>query len=312
MSRQDYLHLLGEQEQLLRMLAKVPETDVIDRMSLEERLRAVEAALQAVPVDTAEQAHVRLTFRGKPVVGSHGIFADFGATAVAKFIDAVSSVAASFTAPLAATGPIPNRLQNQLLITSTAIGSFGFELEEYRGEQLPLVAGPTPLGLALEQTLALFQGTTGSDDELADSASDTDPRALGTVRSFLETLVNAEATCALEYGARSFRFTDVGQVKRSYERLSTDNLQESTQEIEGEFQGVLPKRRTFEFKLSGQDDVIVGKVGPAIPDADALNKLLRHKTKIKVMITRVGNGRPRYLLLTKPDSAELDSAEYSE
>ncbi len=33
-------------------------------------------------------------------------------------------------------GPIPNRDQNQLLITNTAVGSFGFELEEYCAEQL--------------------------------------------------------------------------------------------------------------------------------------------------------------------------------
>src|SRR6266702_8707634 len=155
MSRQDYLHLRGEQEQLRRMLDKIPVENVIDRMSVEARLQDVEARLSAVRVDLIEPAHAKLTFRGKPVVGSHGIFADFGAAAVTKFIDAVACVAASISAPLAATGPIPNREQNQLLITSTAIGSFGFELEEYRGEQLPLVESPTPVGLALEQTLAL-------------------------------------------------------------------------------------------------------------------------------------------------------------
>jgi hypothetical protein len=37
---------------------------------------------------------------------------------------------ASLAAPLAAMGRIPNRDQHQLLITSTALGSFGFELDE--------------------------------------------------------------------------------------------------------------------------------------------------------------------------------------
>ena len=34
-----------------------------------------------------------MTFRGKPVVGTYGIFADFGVSAVSKFIDAVADAA---------------------------------------------------------------------------------------------------------------------------------------------------------------------------------------------------------------------------
>lgn len=300
MNRHNYQLILAERSQLRQILERIPEEDVIDRLSLQARLSKAEAFLsEAAPYDR-EPARVRLTFRGQPVVGSYGIFADFGTNAVSKFIDAVTSVAASLSAPLAATGPIPNRLQNQLLITSTATGSFGFELEEYVGEQLPLVGEPTPIALALMQTQALLQGTLGSDDELADSASDSDPRALNSIRTFLDTLAGAEATCAIEYGERSFRFNDVGQVRRSCERLSRDNLHEDTQTIEGMFQGVLPKRRTFEFAIAGQPDIIVGKVSLVIPDASVLNNLLHQQVRIKVMTTRVGIGRPRYVLLEPP------------
>lgn len=304
MNRQNYQLILAERSQLRQMLERIPEDDVIDRISIQARLSKADALVAESALAGREPARVRLTFRGQPVVGSYGIFADFGTAAVSKFIDAVASVAASLNAPLAATGPIPNRIQNQLLITNTAMGSFGFELEEYFGEQMQLVEEPSPVALALVQTQALLQGTLGTDDELADTAADSDPRALNSIRTFLDTLAGAEATCAIEYGERSFRFNDVGQVRRSLERLSQDNLREEIQYIQGEFQGVLPKRRTFEFAISGQTEIIAGKVSSAIPDASILNELLHQQVRIKVMTTRVGNGRPRYVLLEQPELLE--------
>ena len=98
MNRQDYNYLLAEQTQLRKMLEKIPVADVIDRMSIESRLQGVERLLsEFTEVQIREPARVKLTFRGQPVVGSYGIFADFGAAAVSKFIDAVASVAASFS-----------------------------------------------------------------------------------------------------------------------------------------------------------------------------------------------------------------------
>lgn len=299
MNQQDRLHLLAERKFLRERLAELPDSARIMRISTESRLRAIEERLAQEPVDEQEPARVRLTFNGRPVIGSYGIFAEFGMKAVSSFTDAVAAVAASLSSPLAAMGPIPNREQHQLLITSTALGSFGFELEEYRVGQLPLEEA-SPVAQALERTQNLLQGTVGTDDQLADSAADTDPRALDKVRVFLQTLVDYEAICTMQYRDRGFRFTDVGQVRNSLARLGKDNLREDEQVFDGEFQGVLPKGRTFEFKLAGQDEVMRGKVGPAIRDADALNARLHQSARIKVMVTRVGNGRPRYVLIEAP------------
>ena len=59
----------------------------------------------------------------------------------------------------------------------------------------------------------------------------------------------------------------------------------------------MPKGRTFEFKLAETDEVIRGKVGPAIADPDVINQHLHQPTTIDVLATRVGNGRPRYVLM---------------
>lgn len=295
------LHQAAELSALRKMLAEIPEEDVIDRLSLEARLKSLESRVEAFPaVDSAwAPVKARLTFRGKPIIGSHGILADFGAAAVGRFSDAVAAVAASFSGPLSSMGPIPNRGQNQLLITSTAIGSFGFELEEHR-TGLPLQER-SPIEDALEQTQALLQGTLGSDDDLADTVVGADPRALGFVRSFLQVMADAEATCAFEFKNRAFRFTDVGQVRRSLDRLSQDNLHESDDWLSGELQGVMPTRRTFEFQVVGQPDIIVGKIASSIIDAKALYGYLGQKSRIHVAVTRVGSGRPRYVLLAEPE-----------
>ena len=47
-------------------------------------------------------------------------------------------------------------------------------------------------------------------------------------------------------------------------RFGQDNLHEEPQLFSGVFQGALPKRRTFEFRLAGTAEVITGKIGPAV------------------------------------------------
>ena len=299
MNNEDRQHLLAERTFLQRLLAKTPATARLTRMSDEARLRKVEAQLAALPSDERAPARARLTFDGVPVIRSHGIFADFGMKAVSSFTEAVASVAASLSAPLAAMGPIPNRDQNQLLITSTAVGSFGFELEEYRAEQLALEEA-SPVATALERTQALLQSTLGNDDDLADIASETDPRALDKVRTFLKVLADNSAVCALQYGGSGVRFTDVGQVSRSLARLAADNLHESEEQLRGEFVGVLPNSRSFEFRLASDGQIIRGKVSPRVQNVGTINDHLHSAVQIYVTRTQVGNGRPRYLLTQMP------------
>lgn len=309
MNRQDHVHLLGERNSLQRMIADTPAEEVLDRGSLTARLEEVEHLLAGANINEREPARAQLTFNGRPVVGSYGIFADFGMKAVNGFTEAVAAVAATLAGPLFAKGPIPNRDQNQLLITNTALGSFGFELEEYRSGKLPFDE-QSMLELALERTQNLLQGTINADDELlADAATELDQRALDKVRAFVKTLADNDAVCALQFRNHVFRFSDMGQVRRSLERLSQDNLREEAQSLEGEFKGVLPsKRRTFEFKVNGQDEVIIGKISPAVTNLDEINAHLYKATCIKVMTTRVGNGRPRYVLLEMPQWAGLLNA----
>ena len=304
----EHQQLLAEKNFLNQDLAETPENAKLTRRSLEVRLRKVEKALEAIADGGSMPARARLTFNGLPVVGSHGIFADFGMKAVCSFSDAVTSVAASIRAPLASMGPIPNRDLNQFLITNTALGSFGFELEEYQHQQ-SMVAGDSSLAIALERTRALLQSTLGNDEELADRASETDPRALDKVRAFLRVLADNDAICTLQHGKHQVRFLDVGQVRSSLARLEADNLQEKHEQIAGSFEGALPNARTFEFKLSDSEHVIRGKIADAVQNIDQLNEHRHVKVEISVTITQVGNGRPRYVLTQLPHWPAAFSAQ---
>jgi hypothetical protein len=299
MTEQERTFLLAEKSTLERLLEDIPREAVLERPGLEARLGDVQEHLATADPPGREPARARLTFRGRPVVGHYGIFAEFGASATSAFTDAVAKVAAGLTGPLAPMGPIPNRQESQMLITSTAIGSFGFELEEHRSGQIEF-GEVSPVAQALDMTRNLLQSTLGSDDELADSAVGTDPRAVEALRWFLDLLASNEAICVLECSGKVFRFVDVGQVRHSAQRLGRDNLREELTQLKGEFQGVLPGGRTFEFRLAEGGDVVRGKVGPAISDPDLINRHLHELVTIEVLATRVANGRPRYALIAIP------------
>lgn len=148
-------------------------------------------------------------------------------------------------------GPIPKRDKNQLLITGTAIGSFGFEFDLSHVE--PNLFADNPGYIALEKIEALFRlAASGSDNDVAEAIEDVHPRAVRKVYEFLDFLVQQQAWCGLEFSDQVFRYANYEQLKAASERLKDDNIHEKTEIFQGEFQGVLPSGRTFEFCLSGE------------------------------------------------------------
>jgi hypothetical protein len=144
---------------------------------------------------------------------------------MAAFSETVVALAASQDAPLAGVGPIPNREQHQLLITGTALGSFGFEVEE-RQPDTSLFLEDSALALAMAQTVELLRSVGGTDDELTEAIAGVDPRVLRSLRELLQVLAQNEAVCNLEFRDRSVGFRDVAQVRRSLERLAQENIHE--------------------------------------------------------------------------------------
>lgn len=300
MSNSHYLQLAGERQTLQRMLDNTPTEDVLDRGSLLARLEEVEFELAQVHAPEKEPVRARLTFNGRPVLGSHGVFADFAAKAVGGFSEAVAAIAASFSAPLASRGPIPNRGSNQLVITGTALGSFGFMLEEYPGHSIGANDDPSDLELAIDYTQRLFYGVVSGDNELlADAVAEIDPRALDKVRSFMDVLAENSAVCSLVVRDSEVRFSDVEQVQHGLKLIAVDNIREEKLVVGGVFQGVLPAKRNFEFKPS-DGDVIFGKIGASVFYPEIINEHLQELVTCSFEVTRIGEGKPRYLLNALP------------
>ena len=292
----DNLSLSSEIMELESILASIPQESVIERLAFEERLASAKSVLQRLPLDHLQEK-ARLTFRGRPVFGSHGIAADFGSRAAGSFADAFAAVVAGLNESLRYMGPIPDKAKNQLLITGTAVGSFGFEFElpSQRDELFPKT-DRTEEALEKMQTL-LRVSAEGTDDEVTELVDAIHPRAVKKVAEFLEYLAQQQAWCGLEFKEQFFRYQDIEQLQFSAERLKEENIHETDEEYRGEFQGVLPYSRTFEFKLVDQSGILKGKVDIAIEDPDLLNREWLHKlVDVRLHVIQVGQGRPRFTL----------------
>lgn len=305
MNSKDRMSLVSEIQKLELMLKDIPEENVIDRLSLEQRLECAINLLNELVEDEPKRA--RLTFRGDPVVGSHGIVADFAAKASSSFNDAIAAVAAGLSDQLRYMGPIPNRNSNQLLITGTAVGSFGFEFEVPSGgdDQLELLSEPTMAELAIDKVKKLFElSAVGSDDQVAELVDEIHPRAVKKVYDFLDQLLQNNAWCGLEFNDSYFKYQDIGQLDSSAKRLKADNIKESRETYSGLFLGILPTSRNFEFQTSDRV-VIRGKIGSEIEDADVLNKdYLRKPVATTFSVIQVGQARPRFTLEKLSDVGE--------
>ncbi len=299
MNREERNYLRAERQQVAGILAGIPAEDIIDRTSFQARLDQINAELRDAGDSNRLPVTTRLTFRGRPVVGSQAVYAEFGMAATQAFTEAVITRAAALKEPLSEMGPIPNRGDYQLLLTGTAFGSFGFQLEE-PGDNL-LVGEETLVGKALLETQHLLESTSASDDELTDATAGLPPRVIKEARKFLETLASYDAVCNITVGSRSFGFSDVGQVRQAAQRLDVSNIHQDDRTFFGVFLGVLPTARTFEFQVTGGDNqVLRGKIAAGVNDPSIINRHLNREVGIKLMATRVGEGKPKFVLQELP------------
>ena len=304
MNIHEYRSLLSEQGALKTLIDESPETNVIGRMSLEHRLSKVESELERYKGHSPRLISVSLTFRGKPVSGSHGIRADFGSAAVKAFANAVTLVGASQRSWLPATGRVPHGGDYQLMITGTALGSFGFQVED-ASEQLPLVGEVTPVEQAIKRIKGILEASTGSDEQLEHAIGDTDKRAVRSVGAFVQRVAVSAAVCALEFNGDVFRFRDPSQVRESADRLNQFNIEEVDLTFAGCFQGYLPRARSAEFQIEKMfgdieseimNPVITGKVDPSVANTVDISEIIGEPVRINVRRRQVGAGRHHYTI----------------
>lgn len=291
----EQLFLSSEVAQLKELIDNLPKESLIERISLQSRLANIQKELELLPKYNTEK--VKLTFNGKPVKGSHGIAADFASKAAGFFADSFSTIWANLNENLSNTGPLPRQDKGSLLITGTALGSFGFEFELPPTEPSLLSDQPTPKQAINKLSNLMRLTVEGSDDEVTEAIEEIHSRAVNKVYSFMEYLAQQQAWCTLESGDTRFGFSGYEQLKTSSERLKSENINESEQTFLGQFTGVLPDSRTFEFLNTKNDEIIKGKLDKRIVDTEVLNKKWLYKNiEVTFDVIQVGQGKPRYTL----------------
>ena len=290
------LSIQSEIDELEKILAGIPEDAVIERFAFEKRLERARTELLSLDTPGATPESLRLTFRGSPVVGSKGIQADFAGKASTAFSDAFSAILAGLSSTLNYMGPIPDKAKHPLLITGTAVGSFGFEIE--LPSSTDLFGEYSRADEAIESFRELLRvSAEGSDDDIADIVQKIHPRAVRKVADFLDLLHRNNDWCGLEFRDQHFKYNNIDQLSISEDRLREENIDEREESYFGEFQGVLPQSRTFEFRVADGDSIIKGKVDDGIEDPDILNREWLHKPRrVTFDVVQVGQGRPRFTL----------------
>lgn len=234
-----------------------PEEDPVGYLQFSKRAEALTRRIEELESVPSTGAEVGLFFGGRPVVGSHGILAEFGAKAVAEFQNLVSSAYAAVDGALGARGPVPQRDRTQLLITDVARGSFGFILQQADAPQLV----DSPLKGVLSHSLDLLFRAASPDQEAFDRLAETvDGRVLASLCAFFKLVDDAGATVRLVEGGREFtlRREDVELARERTEHVS---FEENEQTIEGALY-VLPDAGRFELHRVDGKEVFRGVIAP--------------------------------------------------
>ncbi len=292
--------LRSERDYLKALMDRMPIAEVLNRKSLQHRISQVESELERTDGrGTREPAKAIVRFKGDPVVGTYGIFAKFGAIAVSQFTDTLKALAAKFVGAIVrATGPIPGCGNNEILITGTAPGSFGFIVEEDL-DNMECVAEEdgSILQKAMHKAVRILRSSTESDQLFVDEIDDIDDRIIDDFHDFLKTLSDNKAFCTLEVDDEHFSFKNEEQVYRSMQRFVRSNIKEDEIELTGKFTGSLLHDRSFEFELS-PDQVIKGKIDNDNIDPDDIITNCHKQARIMVHTRKVGDSRTSYKLLS--------------
>lgn len=235
--------------------ARTADEDPVGHMQFARRLEHLTQRLREIEAAPATNAEVGLFFGGRPVIGSYGILAEFGAKALAEFQTLVSNAFAAQEGTLGARGPVPGRERTQLLLTDVARGSFGFILHQAEDPQFVDSVMKDVVGHAVD---LVFRIASPDEETFGALAEDIDGRVLGSLRSFFKVLDDAGATMRIIEDSReiTLRREEVGLAR---ERTESVDFDETESEVTGTIY-VLPVDRRFELHPVGGGEVLRGAI----------------------------------------------------
>jgi hypothetical protein len=237
--------------------------DSLGAMQFQQQSEALEAELETLAERPEKLASLAVFFGGEPVLGNHGVKADFAGKALEDlqgFVKRRFAVAETGGA-LGARGRVPLGTSADLLVTGVRRGSFGFVLEEAAVNE-PTVQ--TALVDTVDEAARMVsQLASPNDEDFEEAAALLDNRSLAAVRNFFETLDKAGASVRIVEGDRDFSIGSA-DVRRAFTRTSSMNVIEREPQVLRGRLHLLPRSRRFEFDLLGTGEVIAGTVASGL------------------------------------------------
>ncbi|MDA8095293.1 MAG: hypothetical protein M0T84_15570 [Betaproteobacteria bacterium] len=294
--------LTADRESVKTMLAEIPDSDPVGRLSFEARLASIEEDIARLENFHEATGSVALMFAGAPVQGSRAIHADFAAEVLKSFQDLVTKrISSEDLGPLGSRGRVPERTTSTLSIRDLVRGSMGFVLEETATNESMI---DTPVKKAISDVASVItKAAAGSDEEFESTVETLDPRMLISLRGFFRALDESNASVRIVENERD-ESLDTNAIRRARTRVDATEVKDTeADDVIGELLGLLPSARRFEMKLVGTGNIIRGSVLPALamtwleliesPDERFVGQVWRAKMKIREVTER--NRPPRYV-----------------
>ena len=304
-------YLQANLSQVQRLLADcAADDDPIGHHQYSQLVEKFETQLMAMPDVIAQApAGVALFFGGRPVVGSHGIHADFSSKALDSFQKIVSQrYAAEELGPLATRGRVPLKDNTHLLITDIVRGSFGFVLQAAAPSN-EAEAADTSLKTVVDKVTSTISRLAAQDDMLFDEAvAEIDERQKSTLSEFFKLLDTEGATMRLVEGERDFELNSAS-VKRARNRVEQLQITDQTQEFSGQIAGWTDVSAKFELRLHNTREVIQGNVTTdalervATEGFEPYHKHVRASMKVREVKARNRTTKTAYTLLSLEEVA---------
>lgn len=229
------------------------DDDPVGHMQFTARKEALEQKLADIRGRHDPRGAVGLFFGGRPVIGSRGIIAEFGAKAVKEYQNVVATRLASRNrrAPLGRRGRPPQADRAQMLITDAVRGSFGFVLEEHGSGLVDAdEVETTELREVMAEVAELLSKTSTQDEAAFEEAKEEmDDRVFSSVQSFFRLLSNEGATLRLVENGREFSFNNEA-VERAKSRTDDVRIADQEADMVGQL-WIMPRSRRFELVKAG-------------------------------------------------------------
>lgn len=300
-SRLKSAHLTAELATLDSLLGMLPSDDVLGRLGLQSRRAEVTSELNQIKEIVGESASIALFFGGRPVLGSKGIEASFGADAVSKFQDLLTNVwGTADRGAVGSRGPLPASDLSKLHITSLLHGSVGFLLEEIEPQDRLF---DSPLKKAADRATDVIEAFADENEQSFSAILETvDQRVLSSARDFFRQIYQKGANLRIVEGEKDL-VLDGAPLERAYNRAENADIQDQDEPVEGILLGLIPIGRRFELRQR-DGTILSGSVAETLSEAylkrlteeDLVGKMCRGRIKRK-RITRFSKVTETFLLL---------------